>query len=213
MGWLNSDDISLPWTLSTVGQIFSRFPDIDWIMGLPTTMSGGAVLRTRQCVAMPASLIRAGCYSIPPFGVIQQESTFWRRRLWEECGPLKEQWTRAADFALWVDFASRAELVTCEAILGGFTRTGRNRSVIYANEYLREVEHIVEELPENVLKFRRQIATRLTRLERIYNWTKVDLTKVPSALGLSKHSGKTLRFDFTKQEFFLKTQPLTFSFY
>ena len=213
MGWLNSDDISLPWTLSTVGKIFAKFPDIDWIMGLPTTMSDGAILRTRLCVAMPTNLIRAGCYSMPPFGVIQQESTFWRRSLWETCGPLTERWTRAADFALWLDFASGAELVTCEAILGGFTRTGRNRSVLYANAYLQEVASIIDELPDDLKNLRKRISNRLTFFEHLSRWTKVDMTKAPLPLGLSNHSGRTLRFDFTKQEFFLRTQPLTFSLY
>jgi len=31
MGWLNADDMHLPWTLSIVGEIFARFPDVHWL--------------------------------------------------------------------------------------------------------------------------------------------------------------------------------------
>ncbi len=31
MGWLNSDDLHLPWTLSVVGELFATFPQIEWL--------------------------------------------------------------------------------------------------------------------------------------------------------------------------------------
>src|SRR5262249_38137712 len=31
LGWLNADDIYLPWTLETVGRIFRDCPNVDWI--------------------------------------------------------------------------------------------------------------------------------------------------------------------------------------
>ena len=35
MGWVNSDDLYLPWTLRVVEEIFEAFPSIEWLMGLP----------------------------------------------------------------------------------------------------------------------------------------------------------------------------------
>ncbi len=31
MGWLNSDDLQLPWTLRTVGEVFSQLPEVEWL--------------------------------------------------------------------------------------------------------------------------------------------------------------------------------------
>jgi hypothetical protein len=31
MGWLNSSDLYFPWTLSTVREIFEKFPEVQWI--------------------------------------------------------------------------------------------------------------------------------------------------------------------------------------
>ncbi|HEY5792280.1 MAG TPA: glycosyltransferase, partial [Chthoniobacterales bacterium] len=34
LGWLNSSDLYLPWTLITVQQIFTQFPEVQWITSL-----------------------------------------------------------------------------------------------------------------------------------------------------------------------------------
>ena len=34
MGWLNSDDQYTPWAFSIVGEIFARFPEIEWLTTL-----------------------------------------------------------------------------------------------------------------------------------------------------------------------------------
>src|SRR3954447_20687666 len=34
MGWINSDDQYLPWTLATVARIFSQFPEVEWVTPL-----------------------------------------------------------------------------------------------------------------------------------------------------------------------------------
>jgi glycosyltransferase involved in cell wall biosynthesis len=33
-GWLNSDDMQMPWALQAVGDIFATFPDVQWISSL-----------------------------------------------------------------------------------------------------------------------------------------------------------------------------------
>src|SRR5215468_3441720 len=34
MGWLNSDDKYLPWTLATVGDLMSELPQVEWVTSL-----------------------------------------------------------------------------------------------------------------------------------------------------------------------------------
>ena len=35
--YLNADDQYLPWTLATVRAIFERYPEVEWITGIPNT--------------------------------------------------------------------------------------------------------------------------------------------------------------------------------
>ena len=54
-------------------------------------------------------------------GYIQQESTFWRRSLWERAGGrIDDSRTMASDFELWLRFFRHARLHPVQALVGGF---------------------------------------------------------------------------------------------
>jgi glycosyltransferase involved in cell wall biosynthesis len=142
MGWLNSDDLQTPWTLHVVGRVFAAFPAVDWISSL--------VPLSWDCIGLPAAIrITAGfsgdayldgAYApgarIPGQWVtrrqasfIQQESTFWRRSLWEKAGGyLSNEFGPAGDFELWGRFFERAELVGVSAPLAGFRHQHRQQT-------------------------------------------------------------------------------------
>lgn len=209
MGWLNSDDTYLPWTLRTVADIFTRFPEIDWIMGLPATVQNGAVYRVRSCRGFPQEWLRFGFFSGMPLGVVQQESCFWRRRLWEKAGPLDETWMKAADFELWTRFAQHAPLVSCDALLGGFNRTGNNLSVVQGTAYQDEVRRAREAVGTRLSTEDQARRNRLARSLEKYGkfsshrgWS----SAAAAVLGLTRHRGATLRRDFQKQEFRLQEE-------
>ncbi|MBI5164221.1 MAG: glycosyltransferase [Magnetospirillum sp.] len=130
MGYLNGDDIHLPWTLSVVGEIFSSFPEVEWVSTLhPLAMDErGRVVRcrTRREAFSVADFLRGGTLPAPQRpGVmwIQQESTFWRRSLWERAGCRFDDTLRAAgDFELWGRFFSLASLVGVDTPLAAFRR-------------------------------------------------------------------------------------------
>ena len=51
---------------------------------------------------------------------IQQESTFWRRSLWERAGSeLNASYRDVGDFDLWVCFFRDARLYSVDALIGG----------------------------------------------------------------------------------------------
>src|SRR5215204_7072646 len=50
-GWLNSDDMHLPWTLRAVGDIFASFPEVQWI----SSLRGAHWDWDGYCVALSAS--------------------------------------------------------------------------------------------------------------------------------------------------------------
>ena len=116
MGWINSSDTHYPWTLQTVAEIFSQLPEVEWILGVPSEfgLTGGPKKVT------PAFFniydVAAGNYRW-----IQQESVFWRRRLWERAGEgLDERLPRIADLELWLRFLRLTPLYHVETLLGGF---------------------------------------------------------------------------------------------
>jgi glycosyltransferase involved in cell wall biosynthesis len=127
MGWLNSDDMLTPWALRAAESVFRALPDAEWITTLyPLVMDEeGMVIAARHGEGYNAeAFYRArNAPLVPGFysAVIQQESTFWRRSLWERAGGrMDDGLRRAADFELWARFFRHAELLAVAVPLGCF---------------------------------------------------------------------------------------------
>jgi len=208
MGWVNSDDILLPWTLRTVAEIFSAFPDVDWIMGSPAVIQDDAIHEVAPPRPRARALLQLGLYAGGEWGLVQQESCFWRRRLWERAGPLREDLRFAADYELWTRFAQHAELIVCAALLGGFTIHGSNRSRVNGTRYRDDIARVVAGLPPSLQTQR----ARLERWYRIYSHCR-PLTGlkglVRRASGLAALDGPVVRRDFATRQYVL-TRELVF---
>jgi glycosyltransferase involved in cell wall biosynthesis len=127
MGWLNSDDILAPWALRVAADIFRQFPQVDWITSLyPMVMNEeGVPCATRRVEGYHSRAFYRGKNApLDPWfysSMIQQESTFWRRSLWERAGARVDISRRVAgDFELWSRFFEHAELFAVEVPLGCF---------------------------------------------------------------------------------------------
>src|ERR1700730_1181943 len=82
MGWLNANDLLHLNALLTIGTIFSNFPEVDWITGRATGLNTeGSVVTILDLPHWTRHRVLAGANRY-----IQQESTFWRRRLWDKAG-------------------------------------------------------------------------------------------------------------------------------
>jgi len=145
MAWLNSDDKYHPNAFLKVACAFTEHPEVFWITGFRTTWDGKGTI----------SALESG---IPYFSrkkflsenwgnpCIQQESTFWRRSLWELSGGcLNTVCTLAADAELWLRFFRHAPLYYHMALLGGFRLHGNQRSLLQMQEYVAEIKHAVEQ--------------------------------------------------------------------
>ena len=150
MGWLNSDDKHTPWALSIVAEIFESFPHIEWLTTL-FPMRWDARGRAVRC-SQRSGFSRAGFLAgenlpigdwFAP-GWVQQESTFWRRSLWERAGgKIDTRWTIAADFELWLRFFQHANLYAVDTPLAGFRHHGDQKTTNQRQEYVREAAEIL----------------------------------------------------------------------
>lgn len=149
MGWLNSDDMLTPWSLSIVGEIFATFPQVEWLTTLyPLRWDerGRAVRCSRRHGYSRAGFMAGENMPTGPWfyeSWIQQEATFWRRSLWQRAGgSLDTRWKVAADFELWARFFQHAELYAVDTPLGGFRFHGDQKTTHQQADYMREAREI-----------------------------------------------------------------------
>ena len=141
IGWINSDDLYLPNSFFTVAELFSTFKNIDWIEGANSHLDEkGRIVSVYQ----PFYLTKYDFISrfIKP---IQQESTFFTRKLWIKSGkPLNTKSQLAGDFQLWCSFFKVADLYISTSPLGCFRyRSSNQKSLTYKKEYELEVKEIL----------------------------------------------------------------------
>jgi len=96
--WINSDDLLMPGTLLKVAELFDEHPESNWIIGASNEIdeTGKTLgIRIPENVSLEY-IIDWGEHWFP------QQSTFWRRSLWEKVSPIDEDLYYAMDFDLWL---------------------------------------------------------------------------------------------------------------
>jgi glycosyltransferase involved in cell wall biosynthesis len=152
MAWINSDDMYLPWTFSVVAELFATFPEVEWLTTLYPLwwdVKDRAVLCTTA-----GGYSRKGFFRGEHLGgeagrfnrdYIQQESTFFRRSLWERAGArLSTDYRLAADFELWARFYQLAELYAVATPLAGFRDHTAQKTATEFESYLEEGKVILK---------------------------------------------------------------------
>lgn len=138
MYWLNSDDMLQRRALWVVVEVMQTFPDVEWLTGIASEYhpEGHNILR----IALQWSRWSRTRYLTYDFQFIQQESTFWRRSLWEKAGSrVNTDMRLAGDMELWTRFFRHARLHTVQSLLGGFRfRREGQRSRDQRDAYLQE---------------------------------------------------------------------------
>jgi len=115
--WINSDDMLHPGALFNVGEIFYKFPQVSWITGINTSFDEyGRVIGADRA----KGFTKFDFYTYNYYW-LQQESTVWRKSLWDEAGgALNTDLKLAGDLDLWIRFFRHAELYACDILIGGF---------------------------------------------------------------------------------------------
>jgi glycosyltransferase involved in cell wall biosynthesis len=168
MAYLNSDDLYAPWTLNLVGEVFLRFPQIEWLTtNFPSYWDGNAnLVLTARVGGVNRKWVREGHY-LPYSGssIIQQETTFWRRSLWEKAGGYMDgKFRLAGDAELWLRFAKYAEPYCIEAVLGGFRVHKTQQTKVHAGRLMDEAKQLAirhKIKPHRISGFWRSLQSRL----------------------------------------------------
>jgi glycosyltransferase involved in cell wall biosynthesis len=153
MAWINSDDMYCRWAFQVVAEIFAQNRQVEWLTSLfpmvwdSNGLAAGCYERPGYC----EDAFYAGRYSdLFPGKVlhyIQQESTFWRRSLWNRSGGnLSEAFTLAGDFDLWARFFEHAQLYGINVPLAGFR--------IHANQRSHQIENYRKEALSVLSRYR-----------------------------------------------------------
>lgn len=149
MAWLNSDDKYAPNAFTAIGEIFSQLPAVEWVTSI-RPIRWGADGRRRWCRTLPGYsheafrraeyVVGVGHFST---GWIQQESTFWRRALWQAGGGrLDDSLQMAGDFDLWARFYDHASLYGVACRLGGFRQHSDQKTATDLPLYVREAKAV-----------------------------------------------------------------------
>lgn len=143
MGWINSDDMHHGKSLFTLAKLFGDLPKVEWLTGCRSVWD-----EADRCVATePARAWSEQHFLLGDYKWIQQESTFWRRSLWDRTGgTLKTGLKYAGDYELWLRFFGEAELYSTDALLAGFrVRRSAQASLENLGAYEVEVEQCLAE--------------------------------------------------------------------
>jgi glycosyltransferase involved in cell wall biosynthesis len=148
MGWLNSSDLYMPWTLKTVEEIFTQFPDVQWISSLKKVCvrEQGAFEGLDEIQGFSGYRLAHGLHGgATNSDFIQQETCFWRRSLWDKIGgEITDRYRFAADFWLWGEFFKHSRCTGVDAPLAAFRFHGDQRSG--EDRYRKEVVEVIHEL-------------------------------------------------------------------
>lgn len=148
--WLNADDMLLPRSLFVVGEIFTQLPEVKWISSLqPATWdANGNLAHVDTTPGFSQQAFLDGLY-LPTTAKkgywLQQESTFWRRSLWDQVGARIPNDDLAGDFALWCQFYRHAQLYGTPYPLGGFRMLEGQRSEDYEG-YMTQASRALADL-------------------------------------------------------------------
>jgi glycosyltransferase involved in cell wall biosynthesis len=147
MAWINSDDKYTAWAFPVVAEVLTQHPSIEWVTtlySLTWDRHGRAVAchrnggYSREAFFRGAHLPRR---ARPGRSFIQQESTFWRRSLWERVGGrIDDSLPLAGDFDLWARFYGSADLWAIATPLGGFRVHGDQKTGRQYEAYMAEAE-------------------------------------------------------------------------
>lgn len=162
MAWINSDDFYLPDAFEKVAKIFNENPEVNWMRGLAVeAKENGDVVKR---ITIPWCRWSKYRYLTNDFQFIQQESTFWRKKVWDDAGRrMNDHVQYAGDMELWSRFFRMEKLHTANVELAVFRLRGENQiSIDKRKEYIQECM-IIEKRERKLLSGSQKVYTFFLR--------------------------------------------------
>jgi glycosyltransferase involved in cell wall biosynthesis len=146
MAWLNAYDKYHHHAFFKVAFIFFTHQEIEWLTGRHSQWDKDGHISFVLTEYLPVFSRRKYLkkdYMFPP---IQQESTFWRRPLWERAGSrMRTDLAFVSDLELWIRFFRYTQLYTVDTVLGGFRLHEEQKSFLHMDRYIDESERLLDE--------------------------------------------------------------------
>ncbi len=114
MAYLNSDDMLAPGTLNFIASYFARHPEVDAVYSHRCTVDA------HNKMLWYWILPEHDDWYMMRWDLIPQETCFWRRRLFEECGNIDPTFRFAMDYDLFMRFMLKGRFIRLNRFLGVF---------------------------------------------------------------------------------------------
>jgi glycosyltransferase involved in cell wall biosynthesis len=147
LAWINADDRYMPSSFAVVAHVFERWADIEWLTGRISIVTAMGFQKHLSARLFPRKAIRAGVFDLRRFPklAIAQDSTFWRRRLWEAAGGINIDLKLIGDYDIWRRFSEHADLVSVDATLSSFRERAGQLSERLSTYHAEMDEHLTEQ--------------------------------------------------------------------
>jgi len=140
MGWINSDDVLLPGSLALAAAAFRADPEVEWLTSTVTVLNPeGSIVDSWGHLRWT----RRRFFELS-HRWIQQESTLWRRSLWDRAGGYVDEKLVACDFELWARFFRHARLFHTRGSIGAFRFQPAQKTRNVMNRYLAEARAVLD---------------------------------------------------------------------
>lgn len=139
MGWINADDILLPNTCTILCSLMHHYPDITWCGGMIAIRENNHT-KIYPPIGYQRKIISAGLCDGKFFYFIQQEGTFWKKKLWDKVGGLDASFRLAGDWDLWRRMAAYSSYIQIDTPMGIFTKRAGQLSE-NLDSYYREINN------------------------------------------------------------------------
>ena len=144
MAWLNSDDKYQDNAFFKVAYVMSMESQVDWVTGRHCFWDENGRISYIEANWLPKYSREKYLRNDYDKPFVQQESTFWHRRLWEKAGShMCADLYNAGDLELWRRFFRYAQLYTIDTPLGGFRVQPAQKTTLAS--YRKEAERILGE--------------------------------------------------------------------
>lgn len=203
MAWINSDDVYYPRAFHTVAEIFTNFPVIHWLSAHPTCIDEQG--RTVY-IAKERRYSKYAYLTNHHPEWVQQESTFWRRSLWERAGGYVDTNLKlAGDFELWMRFFDYEQLYVATTLIGGFRiRSADQKTLSQYDKYVEETETVIAKRLNNLTEKEKYEIKKIKFYQRFQPYSFANkLLNIDEKLAWLFNYSPVIRFDREKQKFIL----------